>query len=44
MIKVKYVYLQVESLMYMYLRIDLYILSLRKLNLLQIQPVPADII
>ena len=30
--------------MYMYLRIDLYVLLLRKLNLLQIQPVPADII
>ena len=28
--------------MYMYLRIDLYILSLRELNLLHIQSVPAD--
>ena len=30
--------------MYMYLRIDLYFLWLHKLKLLQIQPVPADII
>ena len=29
--------------MCMYLRIDLYVMSLRRLNLLQIQPVPADI-